>query len=403
MKLIFRSIFLLILLSIASISIAQPNAPSEINSAIDDLSTRVGVALSVEDLESFRWEERRYDDTSLGCPQAGQAYNQVVTNTYRFLLEYNNQTYDYRVSIGGGIVVLCDQETSNGGQGSPCGDAVTVVEGDTLFNIAQRCETTIDILVEANESIESASSTLFVGTVLRIPNPSAISIQGAIMTIYPLAGSAGTEITVIINGLPVNTSIQLGLGIVGSEYTLTQSEQSDAFGALLAQIRIPDDAADNQQWVVVATSTNTSDELFSVPFLVNSEARATFDSVDIFLIQTGSGGDVGCGDSLVPVTMNIAPTVAPMTAAYEQLLMVGNQSIQGLYNALSQSNLSLQTATISNGEAIIFLTGNLIIGGVCDVPRVQAQLEQVALQYVTVDSVSIFINGIPLDEVLSSQ
>jgi hypothetical protein len=40
------------------------------------------------------------------------------------------------------------------------------------------------------------------------------------------------------------------------------------------------------------------------------------------------------------------------------------------------------------------------VGGVCDEPRVRAQLEETALQFVTVDSVSIFVNGQPLAEAL---
>jgi hypothetical protein len=41
------------------------------------------------------------------------------------------------------------------------------------------------------------------------------------------------------------------------------------------------------------------------------------------------------------------------------------------------------------------------LGGVCDSPRVQAQLEEIALQFSTVNSVAVFINGEPLDQVLS--
>jgi len=40
------------------------------------------------------------------------------------------------------------------------------------------------------------------------------------------------------------------------------------------------------------------------------------------------------------------------------------------------------------------------VGGVCDEPRVQAQLRETALQFSTVDSVSIFINGIQLEDAL---
>jgi hypothetical protein len=118
-----------------------------------------------------------------------------------------------------------------------------------------------------------------------------------------------------------------------------------------------------------------------------------------------SGEMIGCNDSVIPVVVDIEPTVAPLTAALNELLSLGEQYYgqSGLYNALYQSNLNVQGVDIDNREAIIHLTGNLQLGGACDNPRVLAQLEQTALQYATVDSVSITVNGQPLESLLSGQ
>jgi hypothetical protein len=75
----------------------------------------------------------------------------------------------------------------------------------------------------------------------------------------------------------------------------------------------------------------------------------------------------------------------------------------GLYNVFYQSDLSVESIDIENGEAIIRLMGDLQLGGVCDSPRVQAQLEQTALQYETVGSVMITVNGETLESLLSGQ
>jgi hypothetical protein len=47
------------------------------------------------------------------------------------------------------------------------------------------------------------------------------------------------------------------------------------------------------------------------------------------------------------------------------------------------------------------LSGTMMLGGVCDNPRVEAQLEETALQFPTVSQVSVFVNSRPLEEVLS--
>ena len=112
---------------------------------------------------------------------------------------------------------------------------------------------------------------------------------------------------------------------------------------------------------------------------------------------------IGCGDSVIPVEVQFAPTAAPLTAALNALFSNRQQYYgeSGLYSALYASTLQVSAVNIVNGEAIISLTGTLQLGGACDSPRVQAQIEQTALQFSTVDRVSIFLNGTPLSNSLS--
>jgi hypothetical protein len=129
--------------------------------------------------------------------------------------------------------------------------------------------------------------------------------------------------------------------------------------------------------------------------------------VEIYLIaledQGVSGKPVGCGDSAVPVQVQIPPTQGVLRAALDALLALKTQYYgqSGLYNALYQSDLHVESVNIQQGEAIVKLAGTLTQGGECDSPRVQAQLEETVLQFSTVSKASIFINGKPLEDVLS--
>lgn len=129
--------------------------------------------------------------------------------------------------------------------------------------------------------------------------------------------------------------------------------------------------------------------------------------VEIYLIGIGDNGQggiqVGCGDSAIPVQAQIAPTQGVLRAALEKLLSIKEQYYgqSGLYNSLYQSNLQVQAVTITNGAAHVELTGTMMLGGECDNPRVQAQLENTVLQFPTVTSADIFINGKTLEEALS--
>lgn len=124
-----------------------------------------------------------------------------------------------------------------------------------------------------------------------------------------------------------------------------------------------------------------------------------FTRTRIYLIALDDGGasgmPIGCNDSVIPVTVDIPPTRAVLRGSLERLLSLRAPYYgeSGLYNALYQSQLSIADVRIENRVAIISLTGQLVQGGVCDTPRIQAQLEQTALQFSTVDRVLVYING----------
>lgn len=104
--LFYLALFLcLILLPALTVQAQQP--PDTINTALTDLSNRLGKTVTFEDLDSWSFSGEVFPDTSLGCPKSGQMYAQVQTSGVQFILGYEGVTYDYRVSADKNIVVLC--------------------------------------------------------------------------------------------------------------------------------------------------------------------------------------------------------------------------------------------------------------------------------------------------------
>jgi LysM repeat protein len=124
----------------------------------------------------------------------------------------------------------------------------------------------------------------------------------------------------------------------------------------------------------------------------------------IHMISLGSNGPVGCGDRVAPVLQEFPATNAPLRAVLERLLSIRTQTFEqtGLFNALWQSRLSIASLDITNRVATIRLNGQIVMSGTCDGPRIQAQLEQAALQFSTISQVRIFINGNTLQSVLGA-
>lgn len=116
-----------------------------------------------------------------------------------------------------------------------------------------------------------------------------------------------------------------------------------------------------------------------------------------------SGPRIGCGDSLVATTTapvrftdQVGPSIGTLLANKSR-----DVGLSGLVNVLYQSNLSYVGGELDGSTITIYLTGQFMLGGVCDIPRAKAQLEYTAMAAAGATSAQVFVNGRPIDEVLS--
>jgi hypothetical protein len=116
-----------------------------------------------------------------------------------------------------------------------------------------------------------------------------------------------------------------------------------------------------------------------------------------------SGPKIGCGDSLVATTtapVRFRDQVGPSIGA---LLANKNRDVgmSGLVNVLYQSSLTYLGGELDGSTITIYLSGQFMLGGECDIPRAKAQLEYTAMAASAATSARVFVNGRPIDEVLS--
>ncbi len=86
----------------------EPHAEGPVAAAVADLAARLGVGESVITVVSV--EEVTWPDGSLGCPQPGMRYTQVLVNGSLILLEVDGVTYEYH-SGGGRDPFYCPNPT----------------------------------------------------------------------------------------------------------------------------------------------------------------------------------------------------------------------------------------------------------------------------------------------------
>ena len=73
----------------------------------------------------------------------------------------------------------------------------------------------------------------------------------------------------------------------------------------------------------------------------------------------------------------------------------------GLYNSLSASTLTFLSGSFDGYTVTVYLSGALRPGGVCDIPRVEAQLTQTAVASVGAIRADVYVNGVGLADALS--
>ncbi len=330
-----------------------------------------------------------------------------------------------------------------------CGTEYTVQPGDSLTRIAVVCDTTVEALREANPGVVSLIRR---GDVLNIP---VAGESGPVIAITPVTGNSGTLLTVLGNGFPVSSPAELTLQAADGTALLPAQITTDTNGAVNLNVTVPNVTPGSELAVVitagdvsatsnpffvggtppavsvtgggagggedvaslgtggvttVASTDSTATALSGFPAIpspvgVNAEG-VVFNAVNVYMVQPsgGAGGGVVsiCNSEIVPVQIGVTPTVAPLTAGIQALLDFSTSEfgLAELNNPLAATSLTIDDILIVNGEAVITLNGTLTSGGSCADTILRAQMEATALQYATVDTVSIFVNGIPIQDVL---
>jgi len=133
------------------------------------------VSVEAERITLVSVERVEFGDTSLGCPQPGMMYAQVVTPGYRVILMQDGQTYDWRVS--GDRTELCEPVAR---EKPPAGDGGAIELPPDLARVA---EAAIKALAEkmqvTEEQIEivSVESVEFRDSSLGCPQPGMAYLQ----------------------------------------------------------------------------------------------------------------------------------------------------------------------------------------------------------------------------------
>jgi len=133
-------------------------------------------------------------------------------------------------------------------------------------------------------------------------------------------------------------------------------------------------------------------------------APGSAETVTSYFVLVDDGGlhgiRFGCNDSLVGAAQAGGSGDDPLRTAIVALLGGVQQPKNLYYNALDGSRLKYLSGSFDGTTVTVYLAGTLNPGGACDLPRVEAQLTQTALEAVGAVKARIYINGETLADYL---
>ncbi|RME08390.1 MAG: hypothetical protein D6803_01355 [Anaerolineae bacterium] len=107
-------------------------------------------------------------------------------------------------------------------------------------------------------------------------------------------------------------------------------------------------------------------------------------AIVIYFVQTGTGGPIGCGDTLVKLwsgNLRTGDLKTDLTIALNALFRAG-QYFGNLYNATYPSNLYVVDVIHDNGETHAIMDGSYVVPkDSCDASRYQSQVQATARQF----------------------
>jgi hypothetical protein len=222
------------------------------------------------------------------------------------------------------------------------------------------------------------------------------------------AHSSGDEVGAL-NGDPLfnaqdmdikNFSIQEAVVLAGGANVPVSFENFGAKHRIVFRLNAPAGG-----WKITDIGYDDGTSLVEILKAAEASGERT-QAIKVYLVAVGDDGSkgkkMGCGDSLVPVTRTIKKTAAPLTAALRELLLTPQQSDETpkLENFWKGRRLAVKAVSIRNNTATIQISGELFVAGVCDIPRIQAQIEETAKQFPNVKRVKVFLGKRPLAEAI---
>ncbi len=163
----------------------------------------------------------------------------------------NGKTYVFVVRATSNTALSAVSNTFSATGTSAGQNVYVVVRGDTLRKIADRFDTTVAAILALNKDIKDPN-LIYPGQKITVPTGQS----GPAVTLTPNTGTPGSKFSVVADGFPVNTSVDVNVTLQGTSTGIVVDAKTDASGYLKLEVTLPASAKAGEKWVVRVHTTD---------------------------------------------------------------------------------------------------------------------------------------------------
>jgi len=163
----------------------------------------------------------------------------------------NGKTYVFVVRATSNTALSAVSNTFSATGTSAGQNVYVVVRGDTLRKIADRFDTTVAAILALNKDIKDPN-LIYPGQKIIVPTGQS----GPAVTLTPNTGTPGSKFSVVADGFPVNTSVDVNVTLQGTGTGIVVDAKTDASGYLKLEVTLPASAKAGEKWVVRVHTTD---------------------------------------------------------------------------------------------------------------------------------------------------
>jgi len=174
---------------------------------------------------------------------------------------------------------------------------------------------------------------------------------------------------------------------------------------VMEQVEDVEEATQEEDFATEEEDLNSSEESDGPDLVDEGNGTTRLYVPMVFDVGIGEASEdevFGCGNWIDMIPHDVPETLGVLSGTYRALFNndvdLGEQTEFGPRNVVTSiGGIDFESVQLSDGVAVLYLSGTPVWPGVCSTPAFTKQIESAAFQFPTVDTLVVMLNNAPFD------